>query len=117
MDALNTGDMKSALAVCADPVSIVDDFPPHIWHGATACADWANQFAAFDKSQGISGDVVTLGRPLHADVSGDRAYCVFPAVYRYVQRGKHVLEHALFTTAMQRTAGRWRITGWAWAKQ
>ena len=29
IDAFNKGDMKSALATCADVTSVIDDFPPH----------------------------------------------------------------------------------------
>jgi hypothetical protein len=116
IDGFNKGDVKSALAACADRASVIDEFPPHAWQGSTACADWARDLAASNKSEGISGGVVTLRAPWRVDVNGDRAYVVVPATYAYEQRGKHVTESgSIFTLALQKVAGRWRITGWAWA--
>ena len=34
VDGFNKGDTASALAACADQTSIIDEFPPHEWHGA-----------------------------------------------------------------------------------
>ena len=38
---------KAALAACAAQSSVVDEFPPYAWQG-NACADWANDFTAFN---------------------------------------------------------------------
>ena len=118
VDGFNTGNTKSALATCASPASIVDEFPPHEWQGATACADWAAAYAANSRKEGITSGVVTLGAPLHVDVTGDRAYVVVPATFRYDQHGKHVLEpNSFFTVALRKIAAAWRITGWAWTRR
>jgi hypothetical protein len=37
VDGFNKGNTKTALAACADQASIIDEFPPHEWHGAGAC--------------------------------------------------------------------------------
>jgi ketosteroid isomerase-like protein len=117
VDALNKGDTKTALATCAAEASIVDEFPPHSWLGPTACADWANDFVAYNKKNGITGAIVTLGKPTHVDVTGDRAYVVLPAKYTYKQKGKQVTESgSTMTVALQKGATGWRMTGWAWAK-
>jgi hypothetical protein len=34
-DNLDTDHLETALAVCDSPVSIIDEFPPHEWHGPT----------------------------------------------------------------------------------
>ena len=116
-DSLNKGDAKTAVAMCAAPSSIIDEFPPHEWQGATACADWANDFDAYNKKNGITDSFVTLGKPKHVDITGDRAYLVIPATYTYKQNGKRVTEsHSILTVAMQKSAAGWRITGWAWSK-
>jgi hypothetical protein len=116
IDGFNKGDVKAALAACADRTSVIDEFPPHEWQGSTACADWARDLAASNEREGISRGVVTLSAPWRVDVSGDRAYVVVPARYAYDQHGKHVAESgSIFTLALQKVAGRWRITGWAWA--
>jgi hypothetical protein len=63
-DSLNKGDTKTALAACAAPSSIIDEFPPHQWQGATACADWANDFATYNKKYGITHPFAKLGTAL-----------------------------------------------------
>jgi hypothetical protein len=40
VDGFNKGDTKTAVAACADETSILDEFLPHEWHGAGACAKW-----------------------------------------------------------------------------
>jgi len=117
IDGINRGDMKMAAAACASPASIVDDFPPHEWQGPTACADWATGFVADNKKSGVTDVAVTLGKPWHEDVSGDRAYVVVPADLTYKENAKPVTESGnVFTVALKKVAAGWRITGWAWAK-
>jgi hypothetical protein len=115
--SFNKGDEKAALATCASPAAIVDEFSPHTWTGATACADW---FAAFDADatkRGITGEVVTLGTPWHVDVTGSRAYIVTPANYAYKQHGKAVREiGSVLTIVLLKSASGWHMTAWTWAK-
>ena len=118
VDGFNKGDIKTALAACADQTSIIDEFPPHEWHGAGACAKWANDYDAFSKKSGITDGIVTLGTPRHVDVTGDRAYVVTPVDYSIKEKGKPVVETgSTFTFALQKGAAGWRITGWSWSKQ
>src|SRR5437588_4393659 len=84
----NTGDVKSALAACASPTAVIDEFPPHTWQGSTACADWAIAYDANAKANGITDGIVTMGTPSHVDVTGARAYVVVPVTYAYKQHGK-----------------------------
>lgn len=115
-DSLNKGDAKTALAACASPSSIIDEFPPYQWAGATACADWANDFDSYNKKYGITDSIATLGKPRYVDITGDRAYVVLPATYRFKRSGKKVTESgATMTVALQKAADGWRITGWAWS--
>jgi len=78
-NGFNTGDVQSALATCTDAAIIIDEFPPHEWHGAGACATWAHDYEADATKQGISDGVVKLHKPWHVDVTGDRAYAVIPS--------------------------------------
>ena len=116
-DGMNKGDTTTAFATCASPSSIVDEFPPYGWQGATACADWANDFDAYNKKNGITDPIATLGKPRHVDVTGDRAYVVVPATYTFKLKGKKVTESgSTLTAALQKSAAGWVITGWAWSK-
>jgi hypothetical protein len=117
VDGFNKGDLKSAFATCADEVSIIDEFPPHEWHGANACSRWANDYDADSKKNGITDGSVTLGAPLHVDINADRAYVVVTANYKYKQKGKVTRETgSILTVALQKSGGGWRIQGWAWSK-
>ena len=117
VDGFNRGNAKSALAACASPASIIDEFPPHVWLGPTACADWAGAYNANAKQHGITDGIVTLHDPWHVDITGDRAYVVVPATYAYKQGGKTVVEpDSVFTVSLRKIATNWRITGWAWSK-
>jgi len=117
IDGFNKGDTKSLVAACASPASIIDDFPPHAWQGATACSDWATAFEAEVKKDAITDSIVTLGKPRHVDVTGDRAYVVVPASYKYREHGKPVSETgSTFTVALQKGPAGWLIAGWAWSK-
>ena len=117
VDGFNKGDTKSALAACADQTNIIDEFPPHEWHGAGACAQWANDFDADSKKNGVTDGRVTLGAPRHVDITGDRAYVVFPSSFSYKQNGKPMKETgSTFTFVLQKGAAGWRIIAWTWAK-
>jgi ketosteroid isomerase-like protein len=114
-DSFDKGDFKSMAALCTDDASIIDDFPPHEWHGAGTCARWSSDFQDFAKAGDITAPIVTLGKAWHVDVSGDRAYIVAPTTFSYQQKGKPVREKGIVTVAMQKSASGWHITGWAWA--
>ena len=117
IDALDKGDIKTACSTLATPSSIIDEFPPYGWQGATACADWATDFDTFNKKNGITDPAVTLGKARHVDVSGDRAYAVVPATFSYKEKGKKGTESgSLFTAALQKSSTGWVITGWTWSK-
>jgi hypothetical protein len=116
-DGFNKGDPAAAAALCTGQAVVIDDFPPHIWQGATACADWAAGLAAFAKAQGITDPKVATAKPRALTATGDRAYAVLPAKYTYKQHGKPVNEPGLWTFSLQKLDAGWRITGWAWASE
>jgi hypothetical protein len=117
VDSFNKGDIKTALGDCAAQTSIIDEFPPYLWQGATGCADWANDFDSYVKKNGLTDPNVFLFGPTHLDVVGDRAYVVVPANFIYKQNGKRLTQRgSTLTVALQKVSDNWRITGWAWAK-
>lgn len=115
LDSLNKPETVSAM--CDSHVSIIDEFPPHEWHGPTACADWWKAYNAYNEKSGITDVDGKLGTPLTVDVNEDRAYFVAPFTYTYKQHGKSIKETASFAVALRRTQAGWRITGWAYSKQ
>ena len=117
VDSFNNGDVKAAAATCADQASIIDEFPPYEWHGAGACAQWMDDYNADAKKNGIADGIVTLGAPLHVDITTDRAYVVVLANYKFKKNGKSVQEtSSMLTIALQKSEAGWRMTGWAWEK-
>ena len=113
--AFNQGDMTAMAATCADQASIIDDFPPHVWTGAGACAGWATDFQAFVKSREITDPAVSLGKAWHIDVTADFAYVVAPTIFSFKHKGKAVTENGILTAVLQKGAPGWRMIGWAWA--
>jgi hypothetical protein len=116
--SFNKGDVKTAAASCANETFIIDEFPPHEWHGVNACAKWMAAYDADAQKNGITGGVVTLDAPLHIDVTADRAYVVVPANYKFNQKGKQIQETgSMLTIALQKRDSKWLMTGWSWAKR
>ena len=104
-------------AACATQASIIDEFPPHAWQGATACADWRNDYETFVKNHRITDVNIPFREPSHIEITGDRAYVVMPTILTYEQHGKQDTEAgAVWTFALQKVSAGWRITGWAWAE-
>jgi ketosteroid isomerase-like protein len=116
-DALTKNDMKTAASTYAATAAIIDEFPPHFWSGANAFGSWGNDFATDSKKHGDTNGVVTTAKPLHVTVDGNRGYAVVPATFTFKEKGKTVTEHALWTFAMEKGGGEWKIAGWAWGKK
>ena len=89
----------------------------HLWHRPTAPRDWYRDVLVEGEHAGASEYHVSLGPPLHADITGDAVYLVSPATITFRLKGKQVTQSgALFTTALRKVAEDWRIAAWAWAK-
>jgi len=114
--SFNKGDATTSDAGCAHVTSILDDFPPHEWHGAEACRMWMQSYREYTTANGLADMIITLGDPKHVDVAGDRAYVVVPASYTIKVHGKLVHKtNSIVTFALERGATAWHLTGWAWA--
>jgi ketosteroid isomerase-like protein len=117
IDGFNRSDAKAMAAAFAVPGSILDGMASHVWHGPTAAEDWYRDVLIEGEQHGASDYVVTLGEPLHNDITGDSAYVVVPATMTFKVHGKMVTQTgAVFTVALRRFAQGWRIAAWAWAK-
>ena len=117
VDSLNKGDTSTAIAACGPQTTIIDEFPPHEWHGEGVCSRWVTELDAYNKKIGLTDGVVTLKKARRIDVEADRAYVVVPADFHFKQNGKDGQElGALFTVALQKGQAGWRIAGWAWSR-
>lgn len=117
VDAFNKDDLKAMTALFDPSGSILDGLPPHVWQGPTATQDWYRDVLVEGEQHGASDYFVTLGEPLHNDVTGDSAYVVIPATMTFKMRGKQVTQSdAIFTVALRKLTEGWRIAAWTWAK-
>jgi ketosteroid isomerase-like protein len=117
INAFNNGDGEAMAATFAVPGSILDGMAPHVWLGPTASSDWYRDVLREGAEHGASDYFVTLGEPMHNNVTGDSAYVVVPATMKFKVRGQPVTQTgAIFTVALRRLKEGWRIAAWAWAK-
>jgi ketosteroid isomerase-like protein len=116
-DAMNKNDGKAAAAAYTANAAIIDEFPPHFWSGSGVFDRWNNDFASFAKNEGDTDPWVTTQKPLHVSVNGERGYAVVPAVFTFKEHGKKTTERGLWTFAMEKAGGEWKIAGWAWARR
>ena len=90
IDGFNKGDAEVMAETFAVPGSILDGMAPHVWHGATAARDWYRDVLIEGGQHGASDYVVTLGEPLHNNITGDSAYIVVPATMSFKVGGKQI---------------------------
>jgi hypothetical protein len=90
---------------------------PHVWQGPTASQDWYRDVLIEGEAHGASGYFVTLGEPLHNNITGDNAYVVVPASMTFKVQNQQVVQNgAIFTIALRKLDDGWHISAWAWAK-
>ena len=110
-DGMNTGDAKKAAGAYAASASIIDEFAPHHW---SSFADWNRDLGGFFKAGGVSDFHMTQSPPSFKQLGAAQAYAVVPTVPTYKIKGKATTEKGIFTFAMAKEAGGWRIAAWAW---
>ena len=117
IDAFNKGDQEGMSAAFSVPGSILDGMAPHLWVGPTAAQDWYRDVLIEGENHGASDYFVTLGEPLHNNITGDSAYVVVPATMKFKVQSQEILQTgAMFTVALRKLDQGWHIAAWAWAK-
>jgi hypothetical protein len=117
IDDFNKGDEPAMANAFAVPGSILDGMAPHVWQGPTASGDWYRDVLIEGEQHGASDYFVTLGEPLHNNITGDSAYVVVPASMTFKVQNQQVVQNgAVFTVALRKLEDGWRIAAWAWAK-
>src|SRR5215472_1877505 len=117
IDGFNKADLKEMTSMCEPSASLIDDFAPHIWTGANACANWFKGFIVWAKANSYTNNTVTIaGKPWQLMIDGDHAYVVLPVKYTWLQAGKPgQLLGSVYTLVLEKTKAGWLITGWTWA--
>ncbi len=115
--AFNHEDAAAMVALCDNPMQILDGMPPHVWQGPTAAADWWHDVTVEGARLGAGEYRISFGEPRHVDINGDHAYVVLPASMTLRLKGTAVRQTgSVYTVALRRTGGRWLLTAWSWAK-
>ena len=115
VDDFNKGDIKGAEAAHASKVAIIDEFPPHAWHGGSAFKDWLADLEKDAKAHEQTDQKLAISRTVRAQVDGDTAYVVMAATFTYKEKGKKMVEPGQMAIALSKDGGAWKIVSWAWA--
>jgi hypothetical protein len=116
IDGFNTGNVQTAFAAYASgPITIVDEFAPHIWTGPNAAHDWADAYDKHAQATGVTDGKVTYSKPTRIVEDADVAYVVMPTLYLYNEHGKPLKEEGQVTAVLNRESGAWKIRGWTWS--
>lgn len=115
--SFNKGDKQAWLSLCGAEAVIIDNFAPYLWQGTSACSEYWDANDADSKKNGITDEVVTLGKAWHVAVTDDHAYVVVPTNDTYRQKGKSVVRPgSVWTFTLQKVAAGWLVTGMAWGQ-
>lgn len=117
IDGFNKGDVRSAISMCANQTSMIDDFPPHEWHGPGACKRWFADFQSMCKVQGISNSRIAVEPASHTEMTKEFGYMVFPAKLSFNRKGTSAADNGILTVTLHNGTTGWRITGWAWSDE
>jgi ketosteroid isomerase-like protein len=115
IDAFNKGDIKTAAATHEPDAAIIDEMPPHQWHGPGAFQAWVGALMKSAADAGQTDQQAVLGRTIRVQVDGDTAYVVMEATFTYEEHGKPVAEPAQIVCSLRQDAGTWKISAWAWS--
>jgi Domain of unknown function (DUF4440) len=115
VEGFNKSDLQMAEAACAEEAWIIDDFPPHVWHGAGAAAKWFKAFEAYAAANSITETTITLEKPKHVDVTSADAYVVVPTTLHFKKKAESVNETGVMTLTLHKAPRGWQITAWSWA--
>lgn len=115
INAINKGDIPAAAATHVAAPSIIDEFPPHHWEGATAFNDWLGAFGKDSTARKVTDSKLTPHTAKRLSVEGDHAYVVMPTDYTFKQNGKTMAEYGTITYALDKTTAGWRIAAWSFS--
>ena len=117
VDRFNNADAKAAIATCATQVTLIDDFPPHEWHGSGACKRWFEDFQSVSKMEGITHPRIAVEPASHTEMTKDFAYAVVPVKLSFDRKGERVTDKGIMTVTLRNGTSGWRITGGVWSDQ
>lgn len=111
---LETADTRVLEGVFATgEVTILENFPPHIFTGEAGLAHWR---ALMARHVGAIADLRhTFGSPQDFGRTGDTVYFTLPTRWTGVRDGKPFDEHGGWSFVLDLQDGAWRIRAYGWA--
>jgi hypothetical protein len=94
---------------------IADEFAPFVWTTADAGARWSAGFVSYNAASKITKPHIVLNLPTEFNVSGSRAYVVFPAAFTPLLNGKPFTETGYWTFVIVKDGAVWRVASQTWA--
>ncbi len=115
IDNFNKGDLKAAGQAYTAEALILDEMPPHLWRGPAAFTDWVTSGMQDAQAKGLTDEGVNLSAPERAEINGGHSYVVVPAMLKFRDHGKAMIEPAHMVFSLTNDCGAWKISSWAWA--
>ena len=115
LDTFNSGDMKAQYdAYAPGSVTLIDEFPPHVWTGPKASVIWPQDYDKHAKAFAVTDPKVVYSAPIVATTSGSVGYVVIPVTYSYKSHGTQMSEEASMTFALTLTKAGYKIRAWSY---
>ena len=114
VDHFNKGDLSGDMSAT---LQVIDDFPPFVWQGKNALAEWDRAYVDEAKRRSINKTSMTLEERIHVKVRDDHAYVVVRAISHFVHRnGAQSRERGTLTLALTKTEQTWKVSALTWSK-
>ncbi|HZZ88846.1 MAG TPA: hypothetical protein VFE13_10995 [Caulobacteraceae bacterium] len=97
----------------AGEVTILENFPPYLFSGPSAVADWARGMR--EHLVGLSGLRHRFGAPQNFGRTGDEVFVSLPTEWSGASHGRRFIEHGGWCFVLRRQGGEWRIRSYGWA--
>jgi hypothetical protein len=118
VDAINQATPVPKGVFARDAV-VLDDFAPYRWSGKTHARDWykglvpttPKEHDAFVAQKGV----VKINAAAYPQITGERAYVVFPSSYDYTDGGKRIHQTGQWLFIEEKVGDAWLIAGHSWA--
>ena len=93
---------------------IVENFPPFLFCGSEAAANWSAGFRAHAAADDLKNLAATFGEAHDFKQSGKRVYFSLPTTWTGLTHGKHFEEHGAWSFVLQQEGAGWLIVGYGW---
>lgn len=97
-------------------LTIVENFPPYLFRGAGAAADWERGFRKHASDDDYTELAVQFEPARDFSVTGNRAYFCLPTKWTGRTHGRPFEEHGAWAFVVERGADGWHVLGYGWGE-